>query len=300
MKKPTLSTRSRVFVASNKNNAQTSKKDRKSWDGILESPEKSMVICDYSLQKCNKKYLTASSNFSDEEWISDSSWKSISTSESTRNDEINNWGVESFDDSWKSRPNEMELQNNSYNNLDQKHPIRNVYTHTCESITDQVNPMSGDDENKGDESTCDASQPEKKKTRRAGRKHKAQSKQVFEDGSNTDKEKIKYKTELCKNWVEKGKWSYSVRCRFAHGAHELVQPQAEREIEDYKSKPWVVFQEKSYCPYGVRCLFIHEERKISDMSDSYYSKSLLLDEVARNSLEHKRLRVFESLTCCNE
>ena len=25
----------------------------KSWDGILESPEKSMVICDYSLQKCN-------------------------------------------------------------------------------------------------------------------------------------------------------------------------------------------------------------------------------------------------------
>jgi hypothetical protein len=131
----------------------------------------------------------------------------------------------------------MVAHDNFYNILDQKRPIRNVKPHTCESIADQVTPMSADVGLKGDGTTCDASQPERKKTRRAGRKHKAQNKQAFEEGSNAGKDQVKYKTELCKNWVEKGKCSYSVRCRFAHGPHELVQPQTERVVEDYKSKP---------------------------------------------------------------
>jgi Zinc finger C-x8-C-x5-C-x3-H type (and similar) len=62
----------------------------------------------------------------------------------------------------------------------------------------------------------------------------------------------------------------------------------------------VVFQEQSYCPYGVRCLFIHEDRTISDMSTSYYGKSLLLDEQTRQRLAHRRLKVFESLASCEE
>lgn len=147
------------------------------------------------------------------------------------------FGVESSDDSGSSRVNGVVLHDHFYNILDQKPPIRNVKSHTCESNADQTTPMSAVVEINNDDTTCDASQPEKKKTRRAGRKHKAQNKQAFEDGSNTGKEQVKYKTELCKNWVEKGKCSYSVRCRFAHGPHELVQPQPEREVEDYKSKP---------------------------------------------------------------
>ena len=27
----------------------------------------------------------------------------------------------------------------------------------------------------------------------------------------------KFKTEICKNWLEKGKCNYGNRCRFAHG-----------------------------------------------------------------------------------
>lgn len=33
----------------------------------------------------------------------------------------------------------------------------------------------------------------------------------------------KYKTELCKNWIETAKCRYELRCRFAHGQDELTQ-----------------------------------------------------------------------------
>ena len=198
MKKSTLSIRSRAFVVSNKNNVQPSKKDRKSCDNIAETAENSMVICNYSIKNAAKKYLTTSSNCSDEEWISDASWKSVSTNESLRVSDSMHFGVESSDDSGSSRVNGVVLHDHFYNILDQKPPIRNVKSHTCESNADQTTPMSAVVENNNDDTTCDASQPEKKKTRRAGRKHKAQNKQAFEDGSNTDKEQVKYKTELCK------------------------------------------------------------------------------------------------------
>jgi hypothetical protein len=67
MKKTTLSTRSRAFVVFNRNNAQPSKKDRKSCDNIVETAEKPMVICDYTIKNATKNYLTTASNCSDEE-----------------------------------------------------------------------------------------------------------------------------------------------------------------------------------------------------------------------------------------
>lgn len=36
-------------------------------------------------------------------------------------------------------------------------------------------------------------------------------------------EEAKYKTEMCKNWIETGKCNYSDKCKFAHGKTELVQ-----------------------------------------------------------------------------
>jgi Zinc finger C-x8-C-x5-C-x3-H type (and similar) len=237
IKKSALSVRSRAFVVSNKNNAQPSKKDRQSCDDIAQAAEKSMVICDYAAKNATKNYLTTSSNCSDEDCMSDVSCKSISTNESLRNTDHMHFGVESSDDAGSGRANDGTADGHVYNILDQKPPIRNVQSHTSESIAENIAAMSAAAGCKPDQTVCDGTQPDKKKTRRAGRRHKAHNKQTFEDGSNPGKEQVKYKTELCKNWLEKGKCSYSVRCRFAHGPHELVQPQAERVVDDYKSKP---------------------------------------------------------------
>lgn len=35
-------------------------------------------------------------------------------------------------------------------------------------------------------------------------------------------EEGKYKTEMCKNWIESGNCHYDVKCRFAHGKTELI------------------------------------------------------------------------------
>ena len=81
-----------------------------------------------------------------------------------------------------------------------------------------------------------------KKTRRGGRRIKAQKgimplhqakDQEGEDKSSKLTSHIKYKNELCKNWIEKGKWPYSVRCKFAHGKHELIfNDTAEKKISN--------------------------------------------------------------------
>lgn len=44
----------------------------------------------------------------------------------------------------------------------------------------------------------------------------------------------KFKTELCKNWVETGRCNYGRKCKFAHGKQELVEKQF--TTKGYKSK----------------------------------------------------------------
>lgn len=36
-------------------------------------------------------------------------------------------------------------------------------------------------------------------------------------------ESSKFKTEMCKNWMEYGKCNYGRKCQFAHGKNELVE-----------------------------------------------------------------------------
>ena len=150
----------------------------------------------------------------------------------------------------------------------------------------------------------------KKKTRRGGRKarlrrekEKSNSnlKPQTEINSNTENEhtQVKYKTELCKNWIETGKCRYSVRCMFAHGHHELVSAQSIPEVPiSYKTQLCGKFHKEFYCNYGTRCVYIHDERSLEDLPSSYYGKNLtLLDERMRNSATNsRRLPVFEQLT----
>ena len=160
----------------------------------------------------------------------------------------------------------------------------------------------------------------KKKTRRGGKKarlrRERQKEKEAKEGSDSNteaspsssekevkKSQVKYKTELCKNWIETGRCRYSVRCMFAHGHHELVQASKPEVAKvNYKTKPCEKYHNEFYCSYGIRCIYSHEERSLSDLQNSYYGKNLLLlaDRVSSEAAQSKRLRVFEDLTTSGE
>eukprot|EP00826_Nyctotherus_ovalis_P014415 TRINITY_DN14018_c0_g1_i2.p1 TRINITY_DN14018_c0_g1~~TRINITY_DN14018_c0_g1_i2.p1 ORF type:complete len:126 (-),score=23.01 TRINITY_DN14018_c0_g1_i2:44-421(-) len=77
--------------------------------------------------------------------------------------------------------------------------------------------------------------------------------------------KYKYKTELCKNWEERGYCPYGPKCRFAHGVRELNSK--EKVNDKYKSKPCQAFFNTMFCSYGNRCLFKHCLLYTSDAAD---------------------------------
>lgn len=100
----------------------------------------------------------------------------------------------------------------------------------------------------------------------------------------------KFKTELCKSWLETKFCIYGNKCRFAHGRHEVY---CKAPANNYKRKSCKSFTEQGICPYGSRCNFKHDERKIDDMSLPYYYIRLFI----QNDLHHiKRLKVFEDIT----
>eukprot|EP00347_Sterkiella_histriomuscorum_P009346 403341566 len=77
-------------------------------------------------------------------------------------------------------------------------------------------------------------------------------------------DKTKYKTEMCKNWIEIGVCRYGNKCQFAHGNRELNEKLQPTNAK-YKSKICTTFQERLFCPYGKRCLFKHEDRDFDEV-----------------------------------
>eukprot|EP00741_Cyanophora_paradoxa_P001836 tig00000507_g1779.t1 len=63
-----------------------------------------------------------------------------------------------------------------------------------------------------------------------------------------------YKTELCKNFEEKGACRYGSKCQFAHGLAEM-RPLPRHP--KYKSSPCIQFWTYGTCAYGTRCRFSH-------------------------------------------
>ena len=105
----------------------------------------------------------------------------------------------------------------------------------------------------------------------------------------------KFKTELCKNFMESGYCNYGDKCRFAHGKEDLVF----RPIlnSKYKSKPCMSFHTLNYCPYGNRCLFKHDERAFQDLPRSYYSNLLKMPNLrSKARSKGRRLAVFQMLS----
>lgn len=64
----------------------------------------------------------------------------------------------------------------------------------------------------------------------------------------------KYKTELCKNWLERGTCPYGNKCQFAHGPSDM---RVREHKPAYKTRPCQAFVETGMCAYGVRCKYRH-------------------------------------------
>eukprot|EP00028_Trichosphaerium_sp_Am-I-7-wt_P014574 CAMPEP_0168509392 /NCGR_PEP_ID=MMETSP0405-20121227/744_1 /TAXON_ID=498012 /ORGANISM="Trichosphaerium sp, Strain Am-I-7 wt" /LENGTH=267 /DNA_ID=CAMNT_0008526833 /DNA_START=46 /DNA_END=850 /DNA_ORIENTATION=+ len=71
----------------------------------------------------------------------------------------------------------------------------------------------------------------------------------------------RYKTELCRSWVETGSCRYGNKCQFAHGGDEL-RPLLRHP--KYKTEICKTFHTLGTCPYGTRCRFIHHTQERRD------------------------------------
>jgi len=109
------------------------------------------------------------------------------------------------------------------------------------------------------------------------------------NNQNVPSADIKYKTELCRTWIENNFCPYLEKCRFAHGKTDLN----DKIIfgKNYKQKDCKSFHTKGYCPYGPRCLFRHDERKFSELNRPFYKYILEKNfaNISSNNLKRKKI-----------
>jgi hypothetical protein len=84
------------------------------------------------------------------------------------------------------------------------------------------------------------------------------------NATNQKVDKTKYKTEMCKNWIENNFCRYGNKCQFAHGGVEMIQKNDQANTK-YKSKKCQSFFSNGFCLYGNRCLFRHEDRTLKEV-----------------------------------
>lgn len=88
-----------------------------------------------------------------------------------------------------------------------------------------------------------------------------ESSQVFDNtfpppGGSASNSNPRFKTEICRNFKEKGTCLYGELCQFAHGKHELRKDVIRHN--KYKTKLCQKYWISGYCAYGPRCNFIHD------------------------------------------
>lgn len=91
----------------------------------------------------------------------------------------------------------------------------------------------------------------------------------------------RYKTELCRQFEEKGHCQYGEKCQFAHG---IVEKRFVERHPKYKTEMCRTFHQQGFCSYGLRCNFIHneDERRFGSVSESSTS-SVMQDRVVSPS-----------------
>ncbi len=104
----------------------------------------------------------------------------------------------------------------------------------------------------------------------------------------------KFKTELCKTFMDTGFCAYGNKCRFAHGKEDLFQKLVGHP--KYRKSDCITFHSNGYCNYGQRCHFRHHElRCLTDIPRSYYSYLLNMYH-NENKIKPKRLCIFDKIT----
>lgn len=99
----------------------------------------------------------------------------------------------------------------------------------------------------------------------------------------------RYKTELCRQFIENGGCKYGDKCQFAHGMPDLKDVNRHPK---YKTDYCKTFHSKGFCPYGPRCHFIHE---LNEKVDGNSSKKSKCPEVVRHGEDSKLDKQLEAL-----
>jgi hypothetical protein len=100
---------------------------------------------------------------------------------------------------------------------------------------------------------------------------------VSPDSEERDDEDLssnpRFKTEICRNYKEKGSCLYGDLCQFAHGREELRMKDRHMNVSQdvvrhnkYKTKLCQKFWIAGYCAYGPRCNFIHNENERANLN----------------------------------
>lgn len=96
---------------------------------------------------------------------------------------------------------------------------------------------------------------------------------ILQKGQN-----IKYKTELCRNFMETRYCPYEEKCQFAHGLGELEVAPPGHSLNDYRNRRCIKFWTYGECHYGVRCKFCHNAVKRQTMNNLKIYGSVILNE----------------------
>ena len=181
-----------------------------------------------------------------------------------------------------------KTQLNSNNKLYEKPNQQiNSYTHLEQKSTRK--------NSSGSETSCDSKHG--KKAFIKGNKNKAPFKGEAKDF------KIKYKTELCKNFEANGYCKYGDKCAYAHGINNLRSKVT--NTTDYRTKKCSKFFEQGYCPYGSRCQFAHQLK--SNITNNPYDRGMTYSKILetiskienveniKKLIEKPRLPVFQTI-----
>jgi len=96
-------------------------------------------------------------------------------------------------------------------------------------------------------------------------------KELVEVAINTQS---RYKTEICRQWVDTGVCRYTNKCQFAHGEHEL-RPVLRHPR--FKTELCRSYHQKGTCPYGNRCRFIHDQHDAEVQANSVLVNEEILE-----------------------
>lgn len=100
----------------------------------------------------------------------------------------------------------------------------------------------------------------------------------------------KYKTELCRSFVEMGSCRYGASCQFAHGSADL---RVRHDLHPlYKTELCKAFFERGHCPYGTRCRFSHRKVALAESPKAQSGSSCSREYQQRMA----RLPIFEQIS----